>query len=165
MESRSSPPLLSEEKHTHCLILSRSLAHPGLPTKQSLSLNGQLPWPHERCSGTMSKPSHYIEPCHQFQGWVTGASPLRDLSSQREDGASHSCLLTTPGGILGTEKEKSCEQYTDAAVRSQISYVPFYSFVIRWSLIHVALRLQDRQFRMIKEKQKKSVQVHFVTFT
>lgn len=113
---------------------------------------GQCP-DHEHCSGTMSKPSHYIEPRHQFPGWVTSTSPLRDLSLLWEDGPSHSCHFTTPLGI-SAQRRRVVRTVPTPSYKNQISSVPFYSSMIHWGLIHVTLRLQDPQVRMIKEKQK-----------
>lgn len=110
-------------------------------------LNRPVPWPHGGCSGTMSKPSHYIEPRHQFQGWVTGASPLRDLSLPCEDGPSHLCHLTTPHGISALFQRIVVRtiQTPLSKAKSLVSlFVPVW-YIGTWSVSHYSCKIRNSQ--------------------
>lgn len=146
VKSRSSRSLLAEEKHFPST--PRSLALAGLPHHAGLFRNGPVPWPHERCSGTMSKPSHYIEPRHQFRGWVTGASPLCVLSLLREDGPSHSCHLTTPRGIPPASRRRVVRTIPTplCKAKSLVShFVPLW-YAGAWSMSHYGYEIRNSEW-------------------
>lgn len=108
-KSRSCQPLLAEEKHS--AFLSRSLTPAGLPSTPAFSkwasalTTWTLLWDH------VEAVTLYTEPRHQIQGWVNGASPLRDLSLLWKARPSHLCYFTAPHGISAQKKEELWKLY------------------------------------------------------
>ncbi len=118
------------------------------PRHVGLFLNGPVPWPHERCSGTMSKPSHYIEPWHQFSGWVTGAGLLRDLSLLWEDGPRHLCHLTTPCGTSAQRKRRvvrTLPRPLQKAKSLMSHFIPLW-YVEAWSMSYCSCKIHNSEW-------------------